>query len=268
MEHYGYTISKQGFNYPHFTDIRDSIISIIERLNAAYEQNWSSNGTDSVRGRASFVEPRTIEVLLNDGGRARYTAPHILIAVGGHPMVPDIKGAEHGITSDSFFKLEELPSKVAVVGAGYVAVEMTGMMAIAGADTHLFIRGETVMKEFDPRVQRTVTERYKVMGVRIHPRHKGFKEVQLLQNGKGADKLLKLIAKDGEVFEFNEVLWAIGRRPAIEDLNLEIAGVKCKESKHIAVDEYQNTSAAGIYAAGDVTGQIELCTGKLNPMIE
>lgn len=259
-EHYGYSIPKDvKIDYAHFKRTRDATV---KRLNGAYERNWNREGIDLVHGRAKFVEPKVIEVDLADGGKARYTAKHILIAVGGRPSIPKIKGAEHGITSDGFFELEDIPRKWAVVGAGYIAVELAGVMAAVGAETHLFIRGQTILRKFDPMIQNTMTQRYEEVGIHIHKGYKGFKEVQLVRDGKGNDKLLKLISHDGEEIEVNEVLWAIGRQPEIEGLNLDIPGIKTNEHGHIIVDEFQNTSVEGIYALGDVTGQAELTPGK------
>lgn len=256
-KHYGYEIPDGvKINYGHFKQTRDAVI---KRLNGSYERNWNLEGIDLVHGRAQFVEPKTIEVDLNDGsGKRRYTAKHILIATGGHPIFPDIKGAEHGISSDGFFEMEELPRKWAVVGAGYIAVELAGVLAAVGVETHMYIRGDTFLRKFDPMVQKTMTERYEAVGIHIHRRHKGFKEVQLLSDGKGANKLLKLIGNDGEDVEVNEVLWAIGRAPEIDDLNVQVPGIKLKPNGHVLVDEFQNTSVEGIYALGDVTGQADL----------
>jgi glutathione reductase (NADPH) len=262
-EHYGYDIPKDiKINYRHFKETRDAVI---KRLNGAYERNWGKEGIDLVHGRAQFVEPKVIEVTLSDGAKARYSAPHILIATGGRPTIPPVKGAEHGITSDGFFEIEELPPKVAVVGAGYIAVELAGVMAAVGVETHMFIRGETMLCKFDPMIQKTMTERYEATGVHMHKKHGGFKEVQLVKDGKGKDKVLKLIGNDGSEEEFNELLWAIGRQPEVEDLHLEVPGVKLNEGGHVVVDQYQNTSAEGIYALGDVTGVAELTPGTLLP---
>ncbi|OJJ45723.1 hypothetical protein ASPZODRAFT_26348 [Penicilliopsis zonata CBS 506.65] len=253
---YGYAIPEDiKFDYAEFKHKRDAVI---KRLNGAYERNWGREGIDLVHGRARFVEPKTIEVSLEDGTKARYTAPHILIATGGRPTVPGVPGAEHGITSDGFFEIEDLPPKLAVVGAGYIAVELAGVMAAIGVETHMFIRGETFLRKFDPMIQKTMTDRYEASGVHIHKSHAGFKEIQLLRDGKGKDKLLKLIAHDGSEIEVNELLWAVGRQPEIEDLNLDIPGIDRKPSGHIVVDEYQNTSVPGVYALGDVTGHAEL----------
>ncbi|KAE8355344.1 hypothetical protein BDV28DRAFT_129154 [Aspergillus coremiiformis] len=255
-EHYGYTIPKDvNINYRHFKDIRDATI---KRLNGAYERNWNREGIDLVHGRARFVEPKVLEVENNDGTKMRYTAPKILIATGGRPKLPNVKGAEYGITSDGFFEIEELPPKIAVVGAGYIAVELAGVLGAVGVDTHMFIRGDNFLRKFDPMIQKTMTERYEAMGITIHKAHPGFKEVQLVQDGKGKDKLLKLISEDGSEIEVNEVLWAIGRSPEVEDLDLDIPGVKLNKAGFVDVDGYQNTSVEGIYALGDVTGHAEL----------
>ncbi|KAF7628565.1 putative glutathione oxidoreductase Glr1 [Aspergillus flavus] len=255
-EHYGYTIPKDvKIDYGHFKELRDATV---KRLNGAYERNWGREGIDLVHGRARFVEPKVIEVANNDGTKARYTAPHILIATGGRPKLPNIKGAEHGITSDGFFEIEELPPKIAVVGAGYIAVELAGVMGAVGVDTHMFIRGQTFLRKFDPMIQKTMTERYEAAGITVHKGHPGLKEVQLVRDGKGKDKLLKLISNDGSEMEVNEILWAIGRAPEVEDLHLDVPGVKLNDAGFVDVDEYQNSSVDGIYALGDVTGHAEL----------
>ncbi|KAF9892592.1 Glutathione reductase [Aspergillus nanangensis] len=255
-KHYGYGVPDDiSINYRHFKDLRDATV---KRLNGIYERNWGGEGIDLVHGRATFIDPKTIEVTLDDGSKTRYTSPHILVATGGRPTVPNIKGAEHGITSDGFFEMEELPPKLAVVGAGYIAVELAGVMGAVGVETHMFIRGEEFLRKFDPMVQKTMTDRYEAVGINIHKHHGGFKEVQLLRDGKGKDKLLKLIGHDGSEIEVNELLWAIGRVPEVEDLNLNATGIQLNKSGHIVVDEYQNTTAGGIYALGDVTGHAEL----------
>jgi glutathione reductase (NADPH) len=260
-KNYGYDIPANiSINYNHFKKTRDAVI---KRLNGAYESNWSREGIDLVQGRAGFVEPNTIEVKLADGsGTARYTAPHILIATGGRPNLPAVPGAEHGITSDGFFEMEELPRKMAIIGAGYIAVELAGVMNAVDVETHMFIRGENVLRKFDPMIQKTMTARYEAAGVKIHRNHPGFKEIQLIRDGKGKDRLIKLISNDGSELEVNELLWAIGRAPEVEDLNLDIPGVKLNSGGYVAVDEYQNTSVEGVYALGDVTGHAELTPGK------
>ena len=255
--HYGYDIPKDiKFNFTEFKRKRDENIN---GLNAAYERNWSKEHIDLVKGTATFKSKQEIEVATQDGEHVLYSAPHILIATGGYPVVPhDIPGSDLGITSDGFFEIEDLPKKMAFVGAGYIAVELAGVMNAIGVETHMFIRGNTFLRTFDPMVQETLTQRYIDAGVIIHKNHKGFKEVVRLRGGKGEEKLLKLIGNDGEESEFNELLWAIGRAPEIKKLDPAKIGVKQGSKGHIVVDEYQNTNIDGVYALGDVTGQAEL----------
>ena len=255
--HYGYEIPKDiKFSFAEFKRKRDENI---KGLNAAYERNWNREHIDLVKGTATFKSQQEIEVAIQGGENALYSAPHILIATGGYPIIPQgIPGSDLGITSDGFFEIEELPKKMAFVGAGYIAVELAGVMNAIGVETHMYIRGNTFLRHFDPMVQETLTQRYIDAGVIIHKNHKGFKEVVRLREGKGEEKLLKLIGNDGEESEFNELLWAIGRAPEIKKLDPAKIGVKQGPKGHIVVDEYQNTNIDGVYALGDVTGQAEL----------
>ncbi|KAK2777699.1 Glutathione reductase [Onygenales sp. PD_12] len=256
--HYGYDIPQNlPVDFSVFKRKRDAVVA---RLNGIYERNWNREGIDLVHGTATFTGPRQIEVAFQDGsGSKKYVADHVLIASGGYPVVPrDVPGAEFGITSDGFFEIETLPPKIAVVGAGYIAVELAGVLQSIGVETHMFIRGETFLRKFDPMVQTTMTKRYEDVGVVVHKGFEGFEKVEQVSDGVGAEKVLRLTGKNGEVFEVNELLWAIGRAPAVEGLGLEKAGVKTKEGGYVVVDEFQNTSAPGVYALGDVTGQAEL----------
>lgn len=247
-------------------------------MNGAYERNWNREGIDLVHGTAKFSGKSEIEVELQDGGKASFAAPHILVATGGYPIVPNhIEGATHGITSDGFFDIERLPAKVAIVGAGYIAVELAGVLNAVGVETHLFIRGETFLRSFDPMIQETLTKAYEDAGVIIHKNHTGFSKIERLDDsvatvagaaahekrteGPSPHKKLRITDTEGQVFEANELLWAIGRSPETEKLNLD-PDVKLSERGHIVVDEFQNTSVPGLYALGDVTGQAELTPGK------
>ncbi len=255
--HYGYDIPEDiKFNFAEFKRKRDENI---KGLNAAYERNWDREKIDLVKGTATFKSQQEIEVAIQGGENVLYSAPHILIATGGYPVIPQgIPGSDLGITSDGFFEIEDLPKKMAFVGAGYIAVELAGVMNAIGVETHMFIRGNTFLRSFDPMVQETLTQRYIDAGVIIHKNHKGFKEVVRLREGKGEEKLLKLIGNDGQESEFNELLWAIGRAPEIKKLDPAKIGVKQGPKGHVVVDEYQNTNIDGVYALGDVTGQAEL----------
>ncbi|XMA18267.1 hypothetical protein WAI453_011058 [Rhynchosporium graminicola] len=244
------------FAFAAFKKKRDAHIG---GLNRAYERNWDSEGIELLKGTARFVGQKVLEVVREDGAIAHYTAKHICIASGGYPIIPtDIPGAEYGITNEGVFEIEVLPSKIAIVGAGYIAVEIAGMLNAVGVEVHMFIRGEKFLRTFDPMVQEVMTKRYEDMGVIIHKGYKGFEKIEQISNGKGNERVLKLTSKDGEELPVNELLWAVGRAPETQSLDLAVASVKTGNKGYIVVDQYQNTSAEGIYALGDVTGQLEL----------
>ena len=176
-------------------------------------------------------------------------AKKVLIAVGGHPSLPDIPGVELGINSDGFFELEKQPRRVAVVGAGYIAVEMAGMFNALGTETHLFIRQDKFLRTFDPIVQDTVLAEYKRQGMHIHTRSS---QQSVTDLGGGQKRLAYTDANGSGELDIDCLLWAIGRAPETEDLNLPAVGVETNAKGHIAVDDYQNTNVADVFALGDV----------------
>lgn len=252
-------------DFRSFKKARDASIL---RLNGVYERNWAREGIDLVHGTARFTSPREIVVRMKESREeVTYTAKHICITTGSYPIVPhDIEGAEHGITSDGFFDIESLPQKIAIVGAGYIAVELAGVLNALGVEVHMFIRGETFLRTFDPMIQTTMTKRYEDVGVIIHKMHPGFSkaeriddgEVQKLSPYKGKKLRLTSNAPESKMYEFDELLWAIGRAAEVKDLKLENTGVELGKKGYISVDEFQNTSVDGIYAFGDVTNQAQL----------
>lgn len=159
-----------------------------------------------------------------------------------------------------------MPSKIAVVGAGYIAVEMAGMLNAMGVEVHMFIRGKTFLRKFDQMIQDTMTAHYEEVGVKIHRGYTKFDKVERIQDGAGDKKILH-VTYDGKTEVFNELLWAVGRAPETKSLDLAAAGVKTGAKGYITVDDFQNTSTEGIYALGDVTGQLELTPGKPNQSI-
>lgn len=247
-----------NFDWPAFKVKRDAYV---KRLNGIYERNLVKEGVDVVFGWAKFTGPKTVEVALREGGTKTFTADHVLIATGGEPKVPkDVKGAEHGITSDGFFELEQQPKAVAVVGAGYIAVELAGMFNALGTDTRLFIRHDSVLRSFDPVIGETITELYGKHGIDVH------KEFKWTEQGveKLADGRLRLHYTDKEHAEPSSVdvdtlVWTIGRAPLSEALNIGVTGVELDDRGQIITDEYQNTNVPGIYSVGDLaTNDFEL----------
>ena len=162
-----------------------------------------------------------------------------------------------GINSDGFFELEKQPKKVALVGAGYIAVELAGMFHHLGTETHLFIRHDKFLRTFDPIISDKITAEYERQGIHIH---KNSTQTKVEKGDK--EGWLKLHYTDSNtksgVLDLDCLLWAIGRSPEVEDLNLSVTGVEQTEKGHILVDDYQNTSVDNIYALGDVCGKAEL----------
>jgi glutathione reductase (NADPH) len=196
-------------------------------------------------------------VVLDDGSKETIHAKKMLIATGGHPSIPNLPGAEYGISSDGFFELETCPKKVALVGAGYIAVEMAGMFKHLGAETHLFVRHDTFLRNFDPMIQEAIGKEYERQGIHIH-RSSSVTKVESIPEKKGWIKAHYKDEKGEGVMEFDCLLWAIGRSPEVEDLGLDKAGVKQNERGQVIVDDYQNTNVENIFSLGDVCGRVEL----------
>lgn len=253
---YGFSVKQTApFDWSTFKKKRDAYVT---RLNGIYDRNLHNDKVELIRGRARFVSKNEVEVALNDGGKDTIRAKKILIAVGGHPsMPPGIPGSEMGISSDGFFEVENQPKKVALVGAGYIAVELAGMFHHLGTETHLFIRLDKFLRPFDPIISDKITAEYERQGIHIH---KQSKQTKVEKGDK--EGWLKLHYSDSDtksaVLDIDCLLWAIGRAPEVEDLNLPATGVKQSEKGHIVVDDYQNTSVDKIYALGDVCGKAEL----------
>ncbi|KAB7897403.1 glutathione-disulfide reductase [Rouxiella sp. S1S-2] len=219
----------------------------IDRIHTSYENVLGKNKVDVIKGFARFVDAHTVEV-----NGETITADHILIATGGRPSHSSIPGAEYGIDSDGFFALEALPERTAVVGAGYIAVELAGVLNALGSKTHLFVRKHGPLRSFDPLLTETLVEVMNVEGPTLH--------TQAIPTAvvKNQDGSLTLKLEDGREQTVDCLIWAIGREPANDKLNVEMAGVELDEKGYVKVDKYQNTNVPGVYAVGDNTGAVEL----------
>lgn len=241
---YGFDATVNRFDWDTLVKNRSAYI---QRIHASYETGLAKNKVDVIPGFAKFVDARTVEA-----GGERMTADHVLIATGCRPSRPDIPGAEYGIDSDGFFALPGLPRRTAVVGAGYIAVELAGVLHALGSDTHLFVRKNAPLRHFDPILGETLVEVMKAEGPTLHT---GATPKAVLKNSDGS---LTLQLENGESHTVDCVVWAIGRKPVTEGLDLQAAGVELGKGGYIAVDKYQNTNVPGIYAVGDIAGRVEL----------
>ncbi|MGX9419362.1 glutathione-disulfide reductase [Vibrio sp. WJH972] len=244
-EDYGFDIKVNGFNWSKLVESRQAYIG---RIHESYDRVLGNNKINVIKGFAKFVDAKTVEV-----NGELYTADHILIAVGGRPSIPNVPGAEYGIDSNGFFDLEEQPKRVAVVGAGYIAVEIAGVLNALGTETHLFVRKESPLRSFDPMIIDTLTEVMTAEGPALH-NHSTPKEIV-----KESDGSLTLHLENGESYNVDTLIWAIGREPATDAINLSVTGVELNSRGYIKVDEYQATNVEGIYCVGDIMeGGIEL----------
>lgn len=241
---YGFTSENQRFD---FATLRKNREAYIDRARSSYDGSFKRNGVELIEGRAHFVDKHTVEV---NGELIR--AKHIVIATGAHAAIPQIPGAEYGETSDDVFAWEELPKSVAVVGAGYIAVELAGVLHTLGVKTDLFVRRDRPLRNFDSYLIDGLVSEMEKSGPSLHA-HKIPERVEKLPDGQ-----LQLYFQDGSSHIAERIIWAIGRKPNVQGLNLDAAGVTLNDRGFIAVDEYQNTVVPGIYALGDVTGEKEL----------
>lgn len=254
---YGFNVVETApFDWTTFKHKRDAYV---KRLNDIYERNLDRDKVEYIHGRAHLLNQREAEIVLDDGSKEYIRAKKILIATGGHPNLPEnVPGSEYGITSDGFFELEKQPKKVAIVGAGYIAVEMAGMFHSLGTEVHLFIRYDTFLRNFDPMVQEAIVHEYERLGIRLY-KNSSQSRVDKDEHNAGWLKLHYSSSNYGDgVLDADCLLWAIGRSAEVEDLGLDKAGVKQKEKGIVAVNEYQETNVENVYAVGDVCGLFDL----------
>lgn len=241
---YGFDTTVNSFDWKKLIASRSAYI---DRIHQSYDRVLGNNKVDVITGFARFVDAHTVEV-----NGEKITADHILIATGGRPAIPSIPGAEHGINSDGFFELDAMPKRVAVVGAGYIAVEIAGVLNGLGAETHLFVRKHAPLRTFDPMIVEALVEVMAAEGPILHT------DSIPKSITKNADGSLTLALENGTEQVVDCLIWAIGREPATDNINLEAAGIKTNERGYIPVDKFQNTNVAGVYAVGDNTGAVEL----------
>lgn len=227
--------------------LRHAREAYVRRLNEIYARNLGQRGIRVIAAAARLLGDGALEA-----GGERLNARHIVIATGGRPAVPDLPGAALGITSDGFFGLERLPGRVALIGSGYIAVELAGMLASLGARVTLFARYQSVLRSFDPLLQEAAGDGLAAGGVQFC----GQAVPAALEQTAGGVELVTVDRRRHGPFD--RVIWAIGREPVTADLGLAAAGVDTDASGYIVTDEWQQTRAAGVYAIGDVTGRAAL----------
>lgn len=243
-----------SFDWSQFKVKRDAYI---KRLNGIYSKNLDKDKVTVYFGLASFYEKNIVQVKKEGEEDIHLEGKRILIAVGGEPIFPEVPGAELGISSDGFFELETQPKRVAIVGAGYIAVELSGIFGALGTEVFHFTRTPDILRSFDSVIGGTVKEEMVSSGIKMI----GESNVTGLERTPSGSILFKYHTKDnnqGQSVEVDTVIWAIGRRPLSSKLGLEQVGVKVKELGYISVDSYQKSDLDHVFALGDVTGEAEL----------
>lgn len=223
----------------------------ITRLNGIYQQLLENSGAEIIDGRARFIDAHTVEV----NGK-QYTAERIVIATGSWPFVPEIPGREHAITSNELFYIERLPSKAVVVGGGYIAVEMAGILNGLGVDTTLIYRGDMFLRGFDEEIRLFVKDELLKKGIHLRF-NENISSIQKTQSEQ-SDTLYDLKLESGEQMQTGLVLYATGRTPHTQDLGLENVEIELNKSGQISVDSNFQTTEQSIFALGDVTGGMQL----------
>ncbi len=241
---YGYDVSVKGHDWAALKARRDAYVS---RLNDIYSNNLDKHGVTYLAGAARFIDANTVMV-----GDSEYQAEHIVIATGGQPMVPDLPGAELGITSDGFFELEEKPRRVLIAGSGYIAVELAGIFSGLGSETQVIVRKDGVLREFDKMLSSELMDTMQKSGIALDT---GVVPASVSEMDDG----LKLTAEDGREFgPVDTLIWAIGRSPNTATLDADKAGVNMDGRGFVPTDDMQATNVENIHALGDVTGRAAL----------
>lgn len=238
---YGFDIKIKSHNWAQLKNKRDDYI---QRLNGIYERNLNARNIRLIRGSAKFKNESI--VMVND---TDYSAKKIIIATGGKPIIPEIQGGNLGIDSDGFFALDSCPSKVAIIGSGYIAVELAGVLAALGAEVSLFIRTTSLIRSFDEMLSEKL---------KLALQHQGVKVIEnvIPYSIEGSKNNLFLSSEDQDQFGlFEEIIWAVGRSPNIESINLTATAVTIDKNAFITTDKFQETNIQNIYAIGDVTGK-------------
>ncbi len=241
---YGWTVGQTSFDWPTLIANKNREI---ERLNGIYRKLLVNSGVTLLEGHGHLADPHTVEV-----NGQRYSAERILIATGGWPVIPDIPGREHAISSNEAFFLEQLPKRVIVVGGGYIAVEFAGIFNGLGAKTTQLYRKELFLRGFDGTVRTHLRDEMLRAGVDLQF------NADIARIDKLADGSLKATLKDGRELEADCVFYATGRRPMLDNLGLENTAVQLDDKGYIQVDELFQTTEPSILALGDVIGRVQL----------
>lgn len=241
---YGWDIEARGFDWRGF---HGKLTEELDRLESVYRKLLTDAGVETFDQRARIAGPNTVE--LADG--TTKTAKVVLVATGGHPVRPDVPGAELGIVSDDIFHLEALPKSILIVGGGYIACEFACIMHGLGVDVTLYYRGAQILRGFDEEARGLISTEMQARGIEVCT---GTNVLELTEAERG----IRAKGTNGEERVFDTVLFATGRDPNTSDMGLKEAGVELGRRGQVKVDSYSRSSVDWLYAIGDVTDRVAL----------
>lgn len=251
-EDYGFAAQTTNLDFAEFKQRRQAYI---ERLNGIYARNLDNKKVSLLSGYARFVDAHTVAIETEEGVQT-VTAEHICMATGGRPIRPDIPGASLGLVSDDVFDLERLPPRIVIVGAGYIAVEMAGIFNALGSEVHLLIRHDHVLRGYDDMLGEALLTHMEMQGIHVHRQC----DVDAVESCD--DATLRIHCNrdkaGSQSLKADTLLWAIGRTPNTDNLGLETINPAMSDAGYVEVDAYQHTSVDGVYAIGDIIGNMPL----------
>lgn len=244
-EHYGWTVEGMKFDW---ATLRDTVLRDVDRLESLYKQTLANNNVEHIPERATITGPHSIKLA---SGR-EVTAKVILVAVGAWPVLPEFPGIEHCITSNEVFHLPELPRRIVIQGAGYIALEFAGIFNALGCDVTVVNRSDQILRGYDDTLRDRLLQITMARGI-TYRFNCPINNVEKLDSG-----CLRVTVGKHDPFEVDAVLVATGRKPKTEGLGLETANIALGPNGEISVDEYNRTTCESIYAVGDVTDRVQL----------
>jgi glutathione reductase (NADPH) len=242
---YGFDVQAGPVDWAHFVALREAYI---DRIHASYDRRLAAADISRFSGNGKLLGEGRVAV-----GELVLRAPHILLATGGSATHLDVPGAERAVDSDGFFALRSQPRRVALIGSGYIAVELAAVFAALGSEVAVIARGRRLLGHFDEELGLVLAERLAEHAIRVHTGC----PVAALAAGEGDTTRIELVGGE-TIGPFDCVIQAIGRHPNSADLGLEATAVEVDGAGHVLVDAMQNTAEEGVYALGDLTGPIAL----------
>ena len=241
---FGWTLGTRGFDWP---TLRDNVLAEVDRLNEIYKTTLSTHKVETLVGHATLIDAHTADV-----AGTRVSFDKLLIATGARPLLPDLPGAEHGITSNETFHLDHLPKHLVIAGGGYIANEFAGIFHELGVKVTIVNRGDTILRGWDQALRDRLLTISTTKGINFRF-NCAFERIEKREDGG-----VRIHLKNDEPIDSDMLLWAVGRRPNIEGLGLQAVGVALNDAGAIAVDDASHTNIENIWAVGDVTDRIQL----------